>query len=141
MNVRITVLLFIVLVSVTNLWSEELVPEEIFNAALQKDHTLQTLLLESKTNLLKIEVEDYKEGISLKTGIDEDGSSVEGLGSETTPKIKLNPFLELTLPETTGTSLKAEVPITIKSWSSTDTVASLSFKQELNSLLNIEKQD
>ncbi len=142
MKARITAIAAILIILVINLWAEELDPEEIFSAALEKDLTMKTLLLEKETAAINIAIEDHKYGMSFSAGLNDAGTSVEALGKSIPPVINIQPFIELKLPETAGTTIRAELPVTRSSGeTTTEAAAGISLEQDLNSLFKIEKQN
>ncbi len=142
MRVKITAFVIFLSVFVMNSWTEELDPELIFRAALAKDFTMKNLLLERETAALNIAVEDYKNGMSFSAGLNDTGTSINEIGKSIPPEINVQPFAELKLPESAGTTIRAELPIIKPSGkTNTETAVALSLQQDINSLLGIETQD
>ena len=117
-------------------------PEELFKAAAARDTEMQGLLLETETTSLKTDLEDYKRGFGISAGIENDGTKLSGINGTEKPVLDLQPFIELSLPEDTGTSIRAAVPFTHSfNDNKTGTSISMNINQDISELFNMKKQE
>jgi len=143
MKTKIPAAAALVLISIIiPLSAEEIDLTEVVNSAVDRDEHMEILFSRREVQQLQNQLEDYKNGLVIKTGTDQEGLTLSGIGNKDGQTITASPYAEVILPESIGTSIKAGVPITVKTTTgSPEIAASVSINQKINELLGIEKQN